>query len=108
MPVENGMKPVHPGEILADELAELGLSASELDGLLAVPAGTAEAIVRRQRGIDADFALRLARYLGAGERLWMNLQVSYDLKIAEQQSGRQIQKQVRPRPGAPAIPEAAD
>ena len=108
MPVKNGMPPIHPGEILADELAELGLSASDLDGLLAVPAGTAAAIVNRQRGIDADFALRLARYLGGGERLWMNLQVSYDLKVAERLSGRQIRQQVQPRPNIPAVPEAAD
>lgn len=108
MPVKNGMPPIHPGAILADELAELGLAAAELDELLAVPAGTVAAIVNRQRGIDADFALRLARYLGGGERLWLNLQVSYDLKMAEQQSGRQIQKQVQPRPGIPASQEAAD
>ena len=108
MPVKNGMPPIHPGAILADELAELGLAAGELDELLAVPAGTVAAIVNRQRGIDADFALRLSRYLGGGERLWLNLQISYDLKTSEQQSGRQIQKQVQPRPGAPSVPEAAD
>ena len=108
MPVKNGMPPIHPGAILAEELAELGLAAGELDELLAVPAGTVAAIVNRQRDIDADFALRLARYLGGGERLWLNLQVSYDLKTAERQSGRQIQKQVQPRPGAPSVPEAAD
>lgn len=108
MPVKNGMPPIHPGAILADELAELGLSSSDLDELLAVPAGTVAAIVHRQRDIDADFALRLSRYLGGGERLWLNLQISYDLKMAEQQSGRQIQKQVQPRPGAPSVPEAAD
>ena len=108
MPIKNGMPPIHPGEFIAEDLEELGLSAGDLDELLAVPAGTVAAIVNRQRGIDADFALRLARYLGGGERLWMNLQVSYDLKTAEQQSGRQIQKQVQPRPGAPSVPEAAD
>ena len=107
MPVKNGMPPIHPGAILAEELAELGLSAGEMDELLAVPAGTVAAIVHRQRDIDADFALRLSRYLGGGERLWLNLQVSYDLKTAERQSVRQIQKQVQPRPGMPASPEAA-
>ena len=108
MPVKNGMPPIHPGAILADELAELGLASAELDELLAVPAGTVAAIVNRQRDIDADFALRLARYLGGGERLWLNLQISYDLKTAERESGRQIQKQVQPRPGAPKVSEAAD
>jgi addiction module HigA family antidote len=86
---------------LSEELAELGLSADDLDDLLAVPSGTVAAIMGENRGIDAEFALRLSRYLGAGERLWMNLQVSYDLKIAERTVGREIRKQVKPRPGIP-------
>ena len=108
MPVKNGMPPIHPGEFVAEDLAELGLSAGELDKLLAAPPGTAAAIIEARRGIDADFALRWGRYLGTGPQLWMNLQVSYDLKIAEQQSGRQIQQQVQPRPDIPTVPEAAD
>ena len=90
MPPENRMRPIHPGEILSDELEEMGLSSEELDKSLSVPNGTVAAIVAQKRGIDADFALRLSRYLGAGERLWMNLQVSYDLKVAIEKSGTLI------------------
>ena len=97
MPPKNGMRPIHPGEILTEELEALGLSPNELDELLAVPSGTVAAITGQKRGIDANFALRLSRYLGAGERLWMNLQVSYDLKITEQTHGHEIKKQVKPR-----------
>jgi addiction module HigA family antidote len=103
MPPKNRMRSIHPGEILAEELEELGLSAEELDLLLAVPPGTVAAIVEEKRGIDAEFALRLSRYLGAGERLWMNLQVSYDFKIAEQKAGGLIKKQVQPRRDVPKI-----
>ena len=101
MPPEIRMRPVHPGEILCEELEALGLSAEELDESLAVPLGTVASIVGKRRGIDAGFALRLSRYLGAGERLWMNLQVSYDLTIAYEQSGNLINKQVKPRSDLP-------
>ena len=101
MPPEIRMRPVHPGEILCEELEALGLSAEELDESLAVPLGTVASIVGKRRGIDAEFALRLSRYLGAGERLWMNLQVSYDLTIAQEQSGNLINKQVKPRSDLP-------
>ncbi len=101
MPPENRMRPIHPGEILSDELEEMGLSPEELDESLSVPNGTVAAIVAQKRGIDADFALRLSHYLGAGERLWMNLQVSYDLKVAMEKSGNVIKKQVKPKPDLP-------
>ena len=102
------MRPIHPGEILSEELEELGMSAEELDEFLAIPVGTVAAIVSEKRGIDADFALRLSRYLGAGERLWMNLQVSYDLKVAQQKSGDRIKKQVIPRPDLPGYLDGWD
>ena len=102
---KNLMPPIHPGEILAEDLEELGLSTDELDRILAVPAGTALSIVKEKRGIDADFALRLGRYLGTGGRLWMNLQVSYDLKVAEKKVGPRILKEVTPRPDIIEIPE---
>ena len=98
MAPKNRMAPIHPGQILSEELDELGLTPEELDKHLAVPSGTVATIVREQRGIDADFALRLSRYLGAGERLWMNIQVSYDLKMAECKAGPRILKEVTPRP----------
>ena len=102
-PKKDGLPPIHPGEILADELEEIGLSPDELDECLAVPAGTVSAILDEKRGIDAEFALRLARYFGAGERLWMNLQTSFDLKIAEGKSGAAIAKQVKPRQNDPPM-----
>ena len=97
MPPENRMRPVHPGEILFEELEALGLSPEELDESLSVPSGTVASIVGKKRGIDAEFALRLSRYLGAGERLWMNLQISYDLKVVQEKCGKLISKQVKPR-----------
>lgn len=108
MPPKNGMRPIHPGEILSEELEALELSSEELDELLAVPVGTVAAIVGEKQGIDAEFALRLSRYLGAGERLWMNLQVSYDLKTAEEKVGGLIKKQVSPRPDLPGFLEGWD
>ena len=102
---KNLMPPIHPGEILAEDLEELGLSTDELDRILTVPAGTALSIVKEKRGIDVDFALRLGRYLGTGARLWMNLQVSYDLKVAAEKVGPQILREVTPRPDIVEIPE---
>ena len=101
MPPEHRTRPVHPGEILGEELEALGLSAEELEESLAVPSGTVTSILERKRDIDAEFALRLSRYLGAGERLWMNLQVSYDLNVAQEECGSLIRKQVKPRSDIP-------
>ena len=81
------------------------MTPDQLDKCLAVPAGTVSAILAKERGIDADFALRISRYFGAGERLWMNLQVSYDLKVAAERVGPRILKEVTPRPDIVEIPE---
>ena len=105
MAPNNKMAPIHPGEILADELDELGMTPDQMDKCLALPFGTVSAILAKERGIDADFALRISRYLGAGERLWMNLQVSYDLKVAAEKVGPRILKEVTPRPDVVEIPE---
>jgi addiction module HigA family antidote len=74
--------PIHPGEILADELAELGLSAAELARLIEVPANRLSQIIAGRRGLTADTALRLARYLCTSPELWMNLQKTYELDLA--------------------------
>ena len=103
--VKNGLPPIHPGEMLADELVAMGLSADELNMLLSLPEGTVSKILAGRRGIDADFALRIARYLGGGERLWMNLQVSFDLKIAQRKSGAAIAQQITPRKDNPPTPQ---
>ncbi|MFP3607243.1 HigA family addiction module antitoxin, partial [Paraburkholderia sp. SIMBA_053] len=82
--VKNGMRPVHPGEILREEyLVPLGMSANALATALHVTAGRINDIVRERRGITPDTALRLARYFGGDAQTWMNLQLMYDMKIAE-------------------------
>ena len=73
MMVSNGLPPVHPGEILADELEALGLSANASSSALGVPTNRITAILKGQRGISADTALRLSRYLGTTPQLWLNL-----------------------------------
>ncbi|NWG30636.1 MAG: HigA family addiction module antidote protein [Rhodocyclaceae bacterium] len=82
--VHNGMRPIHPGEILREEfLLPLHLSANALAIALGVPAPRINDIVRERRGITADTALRLARYFGTSAEFWMGLQADYDLRIAE-------------------------
>ncbi|HEX6118551.1 MAG TPA: HigA family addiction module antitoxin [Dongiaceae bacterium] len=93
----NKLRPVHPGEILADELRELGLTARAFAAALKVPHNRITAILNEQRGISADTALRLAAYFGTGPEFWMSLQQAYDLKTAEAARGAAIRKQVRPR-----------
>jgi addiction module HigA family antidote len=92
----NGMRPVHPGEILREDyLRELGLSANALARALAVPAPRINDIVRERRGISADTALRLARHFGTTPQFWLNLQATYDLRVAEIASGQRIRREVK-------------
>ena len=98
--MRNGMRPVHPGEILSDELDALGLSASVLANALGVPLNRITMILNGQRGVSADTALRLARYFGTTPQLWMSLQKSWELRRAEIESGREIDERVAPRPTA--------
>ena len=93
----NGMRPVHPGEILAEELEELGLSANAFAKTLGVPTNRITAILNGQRGVTADTALRLARYFGTGPQLWLNLQKTYELRRAELDSWENIKLTVLPR-----------
>ena len=97
MSVRNGMRPVHPGEILREELDELQMSSKAFAEALAVPANRISAILRGQRGVTADTALRLSRYLGTTPEFWLNLQQSYELRQAELEAGKDIAKQVKPR-----------
>ena len=97
MRVSNGMRPVHPGEILAEELEELGLSANALANALCVPTNRITAILKGQRGVTADTALRLSRYFGTTPQLWLNLQKIFELRTAEIESGKEIAERVRPR-----------
>ena len=97
MRVSNGMRPVHPGEILAEELEELGLSANALANALCVPTNRITAILKGQRGVTADTALRLSRYFDTTPQLWLNLQKTFELRMAEIESGKEIAERVRPR-----------
>ena len=86
----NGMRPVHPGEILRDELDALGLSATVLAKELDLPVSRIAAILHGRRGVTANTALRLARYFGTTPQVWLNLQKTYELRRAEIESGREI------------------
>ncbi len=93
--MRNGMRPIHPGEILREEyLNPLGLSAHALSKALRVPPARVNEIVRETRGVTPDTALRLARFFGGDAKSWMNLQVAYDLKLAEKAVAKQIAKEV--------------
>ncbi len=94
---KNGMRPVHPGEILREDfLIPLGMSANALSKALNVPAPRINDIVRERRGVTADTAMRLARYFGGDARSWMNLQAAYDLRVAEIENAKRIEKEIVP------------
>jgi antitoxin HigA-1 len=86
-----GRTPIHPGEILSDELRELGISAAELARVIHVPANRVSQILSGKRNITADTALRLGRWFGTGPQLWLNLQQTYDLDLARQQLGEELE-----------------
>ncbi len=88
------LPPVHPGLTLAEELEVRDLSANALALKLRVPANRLTEIIRGQRGISAETALRLGRYFGTGAALWMNLQSNYDLALAEKLLGERISREV--------------
>ena len=95
--LKNGMRPVHPGEILREDyLAPLNLSANALAKALSVPAPRINDVVRERRGITADTAMRLARYFGGDARSWLNLQAAYDLRLAEQANAKRIEREITP------------
>lgn len=84
--------PIHPGEILADELKERSLTGAELARQLRVPLNRITQVLTGRRNITADTALRLGRYLGTGAEFWMNLQKSYELRLAAQTLGKELEK----------------
>lgn len=77
------LPPIHPGEVLQDLFNEAGLTPNAIAMALRVPANRVEGILKGQRGITGDTALRLARYFGTSAQVWMNLQSKYDLAAAE-------------------------
>ncbi len=84
--------PVHPGEILADDLDELQISQSQLAQALGVPRSRINQIVLGRRSIEADTALRLARFFGTSDRYWLNLQARYDLEVTRDALGDALAK----------------
>ena len=94
---KNGMSPVHPGEVLREELDDLGLSANALAKAIDVPANRVTAILNAERGITADTALRLGRYFDTTAQFWLNLQQTWELRRAETKSGPRILEYVVPR-----------
>jgi addiction module HigA family antidote len=94
------LPPIHPGEVLQDLLNEAGLTANALATALRVPANRIGGIIKGQRGITADTALRLARYFGTSAQMWVNLQAKYDLAAAEDALQSKIEREVLPRNAA--------
>ncbi|MSP43576.1 MAG: addiction module antidote protein, HigA family [Alphaproteobacteria bacterium] len=81
---------IHPGEVLADELAELGVSPSQLARVIDVPVNRVTQILHGRRAITADTALRLGRWFGTGPEIWLDLQTDYELRIAEAGLGKAL------------------
>lgn len=96
--IKNGMRPIHPGEILREEfLLPMGMTAHALSKALHVTPARINDIVNQKRGITADTALRLARYFGGDAQSWLNLQQAYDLKTTEAKALPKIEVEVQPR-----------
>ena len=81
---------IHPGQHLAEQLKELGMSAAELGRQLKVPTNRITGILNGQRAVTGDSALRLAHFFGTSAEFWLNLQKVYELRIAEQKAGAKI------------------
>lgn len=84
--------PVHPGKVLAEELAAIGVTPTELARQIAVPPNRISQIIRGKRAISGDTALRLAHWFGTRPELWLNLQSAYEVRCAERASGSSIRR----------------
>src|SRR5438105_3806335 len=84
--------PIHPGEHLAEELKELGISAAELARQIEVPVNRVTSIINGQRGITADTALRLGHWFGTSPEFWLNLQKLYELRLARDEVGDRVRR----------------
>jgi addiction module HigA family antidote len=89
--------PIHPGEQLAEELREFGITAAELAHQIDVPVKRVTGIINGQRGITADTAPRLGHWFGTSPQFWMNLQQQYELRLAEKEVGARVAS-LPPRP----------
>lgn len=92
--------PVHPGEILREEMEARSLSGNRLALDLGVPSGRVTDILNGKRGITADTAIRLGRYFGNNPQFWLNLQGQHDIAVVEREHGTAIAREVRPAPKA--------
>ncbi|MBK5939258.1 HigA family addiction module antitoxin [Halochromatium roseum] len=101
MNTTNGMRPVHPGEVLREDFLEpLEMSVNALALALRVPATRLHEIVKERRAITPDTALRLARYFGGDAQSWLNLQSGFDLRRVEMAAAARIEREVVPRQAA--------
>ncbi len=97
MAFKNGMRPVHPGEVLREDyLKPLDLSVNALSKRLGIPTSRLNDIVLERRGVSPDTAMRLARYFGGDARYWLNLQTAHDLRVAEISKAKEIERTVEP------------
>ena len=95
--MKNGMRAIHPGEILREDyLLPLGMSANALARALHVTPARIYDVARGSRGVTPDTALRLARYFGGDPQSWLNLQQAYDLKVAQKAVAKKIEREVQP------------
>lgn len=83
---------IHPGEILADELEELGITPTELSRQIAVPPNRLSLIIQGRRGITGDTALRLGHWFQTSAQFWLNLQAAYDLRVVAEEIGHEVEK----------------
>lgn len=95
--MKNGMRPVHPGEVLREELGEMEISAKAFAAALDVPGNRITAILNGQRGVTADTALRLSRYLDTTPEFWLNLQKTFELRVAEMRVCNRVAQRIKPR-----------
>lgn len=84
--------PIHPGEVLREELEITGMSAAEFARQLKVPTNRITGILNEKRAVSADTALRLGHWFGTSAEMWLNLQKLYELRLAEQEKGEEIKK----------------
>jgi len=89
--------PIHPGKFIADELAALNMTASQLAAALHVPPNRIYQLLKGTRAMTADTALRLSQWLGTSAEMWLNLQKLYELRLAERQTGEEIKRTIARR-----------
>ena len=114
-PLKDGLPPIHPGELLAEDIAEMKMSPCEFDAALSLCLGATALLLDECSDVTPEPALRLARYFGTTARFWLGLQSDYEVKIIARRRGQAIAAQVCPpvdygsRGGLPyGVGEAAD